>query len=503
MSILTAADYLDMDSIIKLCCTFIEQNIDAKNCVPFMLGAKAIFQTNITQLCYLYLEQHFSDLLELTVDNLYDLGHDDLTRLISSEYLGIPEEIQVFKFVMDWVKHDKENRKIFLPSLLEHVRWLVMSQEDFDVVCEEPLLTNHRDYLNALLKNIFKKNKSLPKETKNPLVMSSSETRRFPHDLGVPNVIFVIPRGLGKIGNKLLEYLDISSDTDTAGMEWKKMPMFFSFNRRSSKLVVSPRGVMFEIGGYSKTRAILNNVDALDLTKVNRKWIPKSPLGLARLFFAVCMSEDKIFVVGGFAQYTTGGLIGATTNMCEVYDIATDTWKVTTSMRVPRKNCSAVYNNGFVYVVGGSSDDSDIIERYDVANDTWMEFNRMTLQRSHTSVIIMNSKLYIIGGSDVNNSMALCNTVECCSLETEDWCSVAQMNKPRALANAIVIKNKLYVIGGDYDNATTYTAETYDPVLNKWDLITAPRNMLDDHRNEPDVVPFSKMFLRFANIDLK
>lgn len=110
-------------------------------------------------------------------------------------------------------------------------------------------------------------------------------------------MIFVIPRGLGKIGNKLLEYLDISSDADTAGMEWKKMPMFFSFNRRSSKLVVSPRGVMFEIGGYSRTRAILNNVDALDLTKVNRKWIPKSPLGLARLFFAVCMSEDKIFVV--------------------------------------------------------------------------------------------------------------------------------------------------------------------------------------------------------------
>lgn len=48
---------------------------------------------------------------------------------------------QVFECVINWTKHDEENRKVHLPLLMEHVRLPLTSKEYLlQRVDEEPLL---------------------------------------------------------------------------------------------------------------------------------------------------------------------------------------------------------------------------------------------------------------------------------------------------------------------------------------------------------------------------
>lgn len=83
------------------------------------------------------------------------LSASTVIDLISSNDLGVLTEEDVFEAVIQWIKHDRDSRLEYLPRLIEHVRYELLTK-DYIVkhVVEEEILQSHpacKDFIiNAL-----------------------------------------------------------------------------------------------------------------------------------------------------------------------------------------------------------------------------------------------------------------------------------------------------------------------------------------------------------------
>ena len=84
----------------------------------------------------------------LECDEFYGLSPDQVSALIASDTITVPNEekvlesvviiiiiiiitiiIKVFESVISWIQHSEESRAQHLPSLMEHIRLPLLSQE--------------------------------------------------------------------------------------------------------------------------------------------------------------------------------------------------------------------------------------------------------------------------------------------------------------------------------------------------------------------------------------
>ena len=75
-------------------------------------------------------------------DEFLLLSKDALTGIISSDEINVKNEEQVYNSVMNWVKFDLNNRRIFLSEVLGSVRFCLMSPKFLVSVSSDVLVKN-------------------------------------------------------------------------------------------------------------------------------------------------------------------------------------------------------------------------------------------------------------------------------------------------------------------------------------------------------------------------
>lgn len=133
-----------------------------------------------------YIEQHFSEVIQY--DEFFNLQHDQLINLVKSDHLTVGTEEKVYESVIAWIQFDTQERRKHLPTLLEHVRLPLVSQEYLvNRVENEPLLKEDllcKDFIIEALKYHLLKG-----DAKNTL----KTTRTIPRQpIGLPKVLLVI-----------------------------------------------------------------------------------------------------------------------------------------------------------------------------------------------------------------------------------------------------------------------------------------------------------------------
>jgi hypothetical protein len=232
---------------------------------------------------------------------------------------------------------------------------------------------------------------------------------------------------------------------DPATGTWAKTtPM--NYGRSAHTATLLPNGKVLVTGGYASTdsRATAELYDPVTAT-----WTKTGSLNYARSFHtATLLPDGKVLVAGGNDSNTYHA-------SAELYDPATGTWTKTGSLSHGRINHTAtLLPNGKVLVAGGneyngSTAGSENVELYDPATGTWAVTTSMNYARTlHTATLLLNGKILVAGGHATTDSRA---SAELYDPATGKWVATTAMNYARESFTATLLPGGGVLVAGGVD----------------------------------------------------
>lgn len=100
-------------------------------------------------------------------------------------------------------------------------------------------------------------------------------------------------------------------------------------------------------------------------------------------------------------------------------------------MNTVRSGAGVCALGNYIYVMGGydGTNQLNTVERYDVETDSWSYTASMRHRRSALGVTAHHQRIYVLGGYDGNTFL---DSVECFDPETETWTEVTKMTSGRS-----------------------------------------------------------------------
>ena len=125
--VLVAADHLQVTSAVQQCCDYLQtqfvdqlrfdvQTFCRVSAIADRHGLKDLQEATQTKMAYIYKESCQSE------EFLSHVDADQYTRLLRRDDLSAPSETFVFKSVMQWIKHKKEERMTAAAKVIGAVR---------------------------------------------------------------------------------------------------------------------------------------------------------------------------------------------------------------------------------------------------------------------------------------------------------------------------------------------------------------------------------------------
>ena len=136
--LIAAADHLQVTSVVQQCCDFLKREfiqlrLDLNNyCLVFTVADRHGLR-DLREAAEHKLASMFKDICE-SEEFLTLIGADQFFSLLSRDDLSAPSETFIFKSVMQWIKHKKEERMAVAAKVIGAVR---LGLVDIRVVIEE------------------------------------------------------------------------------------------------------------------------------------------------------------------------------------------------------------------------------------------------------------------------------------------------------------------------------------------------------------------------------
>lgn len=200
------------------------------------------------------------------------------------------------------------------------------------------------------------------------------------------------------------------------------------------------------------------------------EWGTRAPLLEPNSEMAVARVGDQIYIVGGYPSTRES------VNSVQVYDIASDTWQLTTPYPTTINHASAVGLDGLLYVIGGQTNAGGrkkkslytaAVNAYDPKTKKWTPRAPMPTARSAMAHDVIDGKIYVAGGRPPRgHDFAVYDP------KADQWTTLPDLPTARNHIAAGAIDGKFYVaggrFGGGFRSEITPALEMYDPKTNKW-----------------------------------
>jgi N-acetylneuraminic acid mutarotase len=234
---------------------------------------------------------------------------------------------------------------------------------------------------------------------------------------------------------------------------------------RFSHATASDDHKLYVFAGYGKT-GFLTDVEIIDpqtgeIEVLTNKVLPR------RYFSAVWDGKHSIYLLGGISLIDDSVTLEHTV---EVFDTLTHEVTFATPVPVARRDSSAVYLNGQIYLFGGSEYSvangfelipSTLATRYDIASQNWLPVADMPTAKA-TRVFAKDGMIYALGGT---RFMAPMTVFEQYDPRHDSWQNRPDLPQPLSAHSLVVYGQKLLVFGSDDELDLTYS---YDFELATW-----------------------------------
>ncbi|XP_076675062.1 actin-binding protein IPP isoform X1 [Andrena cerasifolii] len=450
-----AADMLELDEVVSGCIVYLKQQLHYSNALGIYRFAEAHNRLNLLETALRFIHVNFPQVsLE---EEFLDLPKEHLVNFLSSDYIHIDTEFQVFQAAYNWITHDIPSRRCHVFEILGHIRLRLCSIVELEQVILECKDASLLVALRSIQKDLVS-NKgclvSLHAEPrlcvkKNILLIGGSRREHSEHS-----------------GCRVIESTYESVEKyDIFTGQWSKVaPMSIG---RILPGVSSLDGRVFVVGGEMES-GITVTCECYDPR--NNVWTPLACMEKPRCEFGLCALNNSLYAFGGWVGDDIGGSI-------EVYDPIANSWTLDGQLPEPRFSMGVVAYEGLIYIVGGCTHDSrhrQDVMCYNPVTREWTSLAPMLTPRSQMGISILDGYLYVIGGTNKNGLFL--TSVERYSFEKNKWSNVEPMHLGRAYPAVAAVDSRLYVIGGNLSQEidfyrtqiTIRTVECYDPHSNQW-----------------------------------
>ena len=211
--------------------------------------------------------------------------------------------------------------------------------------------------------------------------------------------------------------------------------------------------------------------------------------GHAKSHPAEVVYNGRIYYLGGLiSSYYRSTVYDLSTNQCEYFDSRTNKWQNTASMPKDsensgskaegRKGAAAAVSGSDIYVAGGCiyhANTEPMIDKklksvlkYNPSSNTWDTVPSMNNARSDFSLVELAGYLYAIGGDGAPTSVEKYDPAQKKWTAVDSTRYACMSNYTNGYSNfAAVLDGKIYVID------TSFNLEVYDPLTNKWSILSS------------------------------
>ena len=446
--LLRAADYLIIPSLKTQVAQFLENTIDAANCLVLEAFGAQFNCRSLEQAAITYKLQNFVAVVKS--ESFKALGFEKVKDLLCNDEIIVSKEEEVYEAVIAWVKHDLLAREHLLPELLKCVRLFSMSKYSLrDILETEELIIKNSTCANTLHKGMdfF----LFPDHFECMLLKPRSCLTKYEHAV-------ILTGGHGKHGLCSKQTHCFSLTTN----KWMKLSTMPFSRTRHGAAVCS--GQFYVLGGEPSSPICCFNFK-------QNKWSCVSKRKFAfRHHFSVTTYQEEVYVTGGENYW------------CSVvkFDPKHDEWTNLKDMSTCRAaHCAVALVNGLC-VLSGADDDfvcQKSVEFYDPLTDQWNGMPDMLNARSlAAAATISGGKILVVGGYRDMEFKVVEASCEIFDPVVNQWSLLANPLVPRAACGIVSFDNHVYLFGGeDYnqDRESIYhdSMECYSIQNNTWQLL--------------------------------
>ncbi|XP_050440123.1 kelch-like protein 2 [Adelges cooleyi] len=393
----------------------------------------------INSFCWAYFLNNFTMIVNSALEaELYGFPIEDVLKMIKHDDLVIDSEEKVFDFIIGWISYNTNERKHMFLDLMKCIRLPLISIKGLKRICNEPLLSNNKDFMMDMLKEM---NNTKPLNTQ----------RRIP----ASNIIVAI-NGPIPGEDSCVKYMDIKNCDD---LKWKSSDqLFFIPLRFLTTMVLSENGIILAVGGLDESGNHVNLVEELDLKSKSKQWISTRPLIQPRKDFSVCTHKQYVYVVGG-TDFSSVNL----SSSVEYYDINSKVWtEIIEPMPTARAYSGSTIFHNKLYVFGGYYGDFlATVEYYDFEKKHWKQLDPMPICNYNICISRIENVIYLVGGRRAPKRVFKFD------LQHYKWFEMPNMNMDTFgdCSSVVIMKNDLFVFMND---GGTVHCERYDKEERQW-----------------------------------
>ena len=452
--ILSAANYLQILSVEKFCCEFLQSEISAQNCVDISKIAKFFNLTEVEECVRAFILANFTQFVR--TDEFLRLSETDISALLESNDIRGHSELELFEAANRWLAHDP-SRLANVFAVMQHIRFPLISPEDLD---EKVQSVHFMQTDPDCMKLLFEASKYHMLPHKQPLVQSSRVQVRSV----MPCLVAI---GGKESTNHVSREVQLFNREANQWLHLGEMDM-----PAYCHCVAVLNDFLYVVGGQemfdNNGSTAMSNVYRYD-PRFNR-WMKMSNMLETRTDFHVSAIDGYLYAIAG--RNHTGPLCSA-----ERYRVDRNKWEAVADL--PHAVCahSGAPCRGKMYIAGGFA--SDGFQRevycYHPKDDKWEPKPRLKTERGLHCMVDYKDRLFCIGGNNkTNGARRDVLSTEMFDINTEQWTEVAPLFAGQSEAGAAVVDGKIFVVGGHTwrERKDVRTVACYDPERDVWEKAT-------------------------------
>ena len=434
--LIIAAGYLLIEGLKTKSGRFLEQQMTSSNCISTFCFAEKYRCEELVATSTKFILDNFASVTES--EEFLSLKAEEVEKWISNDEIRLAAEEDVFRIVVNWIEHDKSERKGKFQKLFGQVRLVLLSRDSLMAVVTHELVQEDLGCLRKVLEAID----VIRTASEDTIINVSPRKRLETHAIVVGG------------GNYFFCYLP---EKDA----WKTLS---SLKEQQQNINQNTKMINFHDQLYTFHGWRIQRYDPI----FNIWSTLKLDISCTTEYVGVC--RGQIYAIDVENSESSGE-----TSTVTKFDVESYSWQTVHSSDLGcRYNSCSVVAGNCLYLLGGKSPTGHCKayvatgEGFDTVGNQWKRIADMQQERGDAFGMAFKGKIFVAGGQDRSGKKL--DSCEVYSIATNEWQLIGSLNVPRVCGSMMSVNGTIYVLGGSQLGFSrhAYTVEVYDPVGNKW-----------------------------------